>query len=376
MSTDILRASSRSASNGMKVVMLSQDMKVFEVGPTAARLTSYGTIFDELVIVVFGTGPHRKRMLSSNTRAVTLGGKGKVAAFFRGLAETRRAVKDIQADVVSAQDPFFIGLAGLIAAKQAKVPLQVQAHTDFFAPEFVFSSPRRFIEASLARLVLKSASCVRAVSERVAQPIREVTKAPVSILPIVPFISKTEHIPLQDRTRRDFSILAVSRLTEEKQLAVAIDAMRELSGATLTIVGDGPLREVLEKQAQIRRVNDRVRFVGWHDDVSFFFANADAFLSLSKYEGYGRSLVEAALHGLPIVTTDVGIVGELLRPEQEVLVVPSEPAAVAAALRRLIGDGAFARHLGEAAKTRALKHVITEDEYLARYREAMHTCIP
>jgi glycosyltransferase involved in cell wall biosynthesis len=119
-----------------------------------------------------------------------------------------------------------------------------------------------------------------------------------------------------------------------------------------------------------------VRFVGWHDDVSFFFVNADAFLSLSNYEGYGRSLVEAALRALPIVTTDVGVVGELLRPDQEALVVDADPEMVAAAIERVMEDGAFARQLGEAAKARALEQAMTEDEYLARYREAMHTCIP
>ncbi|MEK9176733.1 MAG: glycosyltransferase, partial [Patescibacteria group bacterium] len=316
----------------MNVVMLSQDMKILEGGPTAARIASYGTIFRHLTVVVFGVGARHERALAPNVRAVAPGGRGKTDAFFLAFRETEAVLAREHPDVISAQDPFFIGFAGLIAAKRAHIPLQIQIHTDPFAPAFAFASVRRLIESVLARLVIPRAACVRAVSERTLKSVRRMTSAPVSVLPIPPSTVPGAHLAEARAASENFSVLSVSRLTDEKRLHVLIDAMRDLPRATLTVVGDGPLREALEARARASGVHERVRFAGWQDDASPFYASADAFVSLSAYEGYGRSLIEASLSALPIVTTDVGIGGEVLRDGKEALVVRPRSRDVARAL--------------------------------------------
>ncbi|GIW68437.1 MAG: hypothetical protein KatS3mg099_385 [Candidatus Parcubacteria bacterium] len=101
--------------------------------------------------------------------------------------------------------------------------------------------------------------------------------------------------------------------------SVALEVFRYLlekdPHACLVMVGDGSERPALEAKARRLGVGERVVFPGWQEDAFAWIAGADAFLLTSFHEGFGRALVEAALAGKPIVSTDVGIVGEILRPQ-------------------------------------------------------------
>jgi glycosyltransferase involved in cell wall biosynthesis len=128
-------------------------------------------------------------------------------------------------------------------------------------------------------------------------------------------------------------------------------------GALLVIVGDGPMRPVLEKLA-----GPEVRFVGNKSDVVPWLQSFDVF-ALPSYanEGVPQALVQAMLVGLPCVTTGVGAIPELARHEDTALVVPAEdPAALRAALERLLQDRELGTRLGEAARRHAAENFSQE----------------
>jgi glycosyltransferase involved in cell wall biosynthesis len=81
----------------------------------------------------------------------------------------------------------------------------------------------------------------------------------------------------------------------------------------LALVGDGELREELEKQAQELGIAGKVHFAGHREDVWRWLAAADGFILSSKSEALPMSLLEAASKGLIIISSDVGGVGELIR---------------------------------------------------------------
>jgi glycosyltransferase involved in cell wall biosynthesis len=108
-----------------------------------------------------------------------------------------------------------------------------------------------------------------------------------------------------------------------------------------------------------------------NDALSPFFARATAFvapyvvLASGDKDGIPTSVVEAMAAGLPIVASDVGAIGEVVVDGQEgLLVPPGDPAALAAALRRLLADGGLAARLGAAAARRF------DAEFDARVTEA------
>jgi len=355
--------------------MLSQDKKIFEEGNVRRRMISYGSIFTELHIIVFGTGLRQEAVLAPNVTVTGAGGRDKASAFFSGTREALTAGRQMNADIISAQDPFFIGAAGVWVAKRLNIPLQIQLHTDCFSFAFAFASVRNAIETFLAFFIIQQSSCIRVVSERVARSVKRFTKEAVSVLPILSPIS-TDETPSgrPEAFHGNYTVLSVSRLTKEKRVHLLIEAIARVPDVDLVIVGEGPMRKMLARRAKKLRVEDRVRFVGWQDDLAPYYAHADLFVAVSRYEGYGLSMVEAAQHGLPIIATDVGIVGEVFRPQDDVLVVQPNRKSIADALFKIVRDRDLAETLSAHAKERAMAHIIGNDVYLARYKESMHTC--
>jgi glycosyltransferase involved in cell wall biosynthesis len=125
--------------------------------------------------------------------------------------------------------------------------------------------------------------------------------------------------------------------------------------AHLVIVGDGPMRPLLEQDVATRNLQARATFAGNQQDVVPWLRAFDVF-ALPSYanEGVPQALAQAMAVGLPCVTTNVGSIGELARHEETALVVPKEdPAALRSALEKLLGDESLRRKLGEAARRHA-----------------------
>src|SRR5437762_1987245 len=137
-----------------------------------------------------------------------------------------------------------------------------------------------------------------------------------------------------------------------------IDAVALLIGRHPTlhvaISGRGQLADALAARARALGLADRVHLLGLRLDVPAILAAADLFVLPSLSEGLPLALLEAMFARCPIVASDVGEIGTALaRGDAGVLVPPGDPAALAAALDRLLSDPLRARALGERAAARA-----------------------
>lgn len=151
-------------------------------------------------------------------------------------------------------------------------------------------------------------------------------------------------------------LVSVARLTPVKGVDVMINALPHIPNAVFVVVGDGPSQPDLEAQAASSGVADRVRFVGRqeHEAVMQYIRAADAFVLSSRTEGLSHVLLETLSVGTPAVATRVGGNPEVLTDEVNGLLIPPEdPAALAAAVQRLIDDPALASRLTEAGLTRS-----------------------
>ena len=91
-------------------------------------------------------------------------------------------------------------------------------------------------------------------------------------------------------------------------------AREQVPEATLHVVGDGPLRGEAERLAAELGLEGAVRFLGSRDDVPELLAAAECALLASDYEGCPLAVVEAMAAALPVVATEAGGTGELVRP--------------------------------------------------------------
>lgn len=153
-------------------------------------------------------------------------------------------------------------------------------------------------------------------------------------------------------------LLAVGRLAYYKGFEHAIVALREIPGARLVIVGDGPLRASLEACARQAGVRDRVTFehdVSNEDLVAYYLA-CDVFVlpSIARSEAFAIVQLEAMACSRPVVNTrlDSGVPFVSRHEESGLTVLPESPSALAAAITRLLADDPWRRQLGARGRAR------------------------
>jgi glycosyltransferase involved in cell wall biosynthesis len=142
------------------------------------------------------------------------------------------------------------------------------------------------------------------------------------------------------------------RLTAQKSLAVALDAVAANDGVVLLIAGDGDERAALERRTRELGLGERVRFLGPQPRARILelFRAVDAAILSSSWENFPHSVVEALAVGTPVLATATGGVAEVVRDgENGLLVEAGDTAALAAAVRRYFGDDALRERLRAAA---------------------------
>jgi glycosyltransferase involved in cell wall biosynthesis len=170
-----------------------------------------------------------------------------------------------------------------------------------------------------------------------------------------------DRFPQVDRAGRPGPplVVCVGRFTPVKRQRDLVDAAALLRArgveARLAFAGAGPLQDAVRGQVAGLALGDRVVFHGALAPaaVKDLLAEADVACMPSSQEGMPGAVLEAMASGLPVVGTDVnGIADGVADGETGVLVAPGDPAALAAALERLLADPALRHTLGAAGRRR------------------------
>jgi len=209
----------------------------------------------------------------------------------------------------------------------------------------------------LARRILRGARLVVAASTALAESAEALGAARVKVIP-----SGVDLPADVGEEAKPPEVLYAGRLSAEKGVMELVEATR---GMNLVVAGDGPLA---------RRIPQARGFVP-HDELERLYARAAVVACPSRREGFGVACLEAMAHGRPVVATGVGGLRDLVADGETGLVVPPrDPAALRAALERLIADPALRRRLGSAGRRKAQERfswdVVTEAT-VAAYRMAL-----
>ena len=166
-------------------------------------------------------------------------------------------------------------------------------------------------------------------------------------------------------------VLAMGRLHRNKAFDVLIQAMAAVPGVRLALAGDGPERAALGALAAAQGVAERVHFLGWRTDTAALLAGCDVLAVPSRWEPLGNVVLEGFSAGRPVVAAAAAGPAALIEDGRTGLLVPADdPAGLAAALRRVLGDRALAT--GLAAQARGVwQREHAEAPVLARWREAL-----
>ena len=147
-------------------------------------------------------------------------------------------------------------------------------------------------------------------------------------------------------------IVATLRSWKGHRYLVEAFAGLKQTNARLLMVGDGPGRDNLKQQVAQLGLGERVHMPGNQADVVPWLQALDVF-ALPSYanEGVPQALMQAMAAGVPVISTRVGSIDELIRHEETGLMVPAQDAAaLRAAIERLLGDPALGEKLAQAAR--------------------------
>jgi glycosyltransferase involved in cell wall biosynthesis len=169
----------------------------------------------------------------------------------------------------------------------------------------------------------------------------------------------------------DFVLIQVARLVPIKDHLTALRTVKQVAASLpqvrLVIVGEGSEEPILRQSITENGLAEHVRLLGLRSDVARLLSAADVFLLSSLNEGIPLTVIEAMAAGLPVVSTDVGGVAEVVRGGQTGLLAPAGDAgALARQVLQLAADAELRRRLGQAGRERAFV-LFSEEKMLNAY---------
>jgi glycosyltransferase involved in cell wall biosynthesis len=168
---------------------------------------------------------------------------------------------------------------------------------------------------------------------------------------------RVAELPPRETLQRSFGLNGATlafagRLTAQKSLGRALDAVAQADGVELVIAGEGPDRRPLEERVRELGLSDRVRFLGpqSRERIVELFRAADATILSSSWENFPHTVVEALAVGTPVLAMDAGGVGEVVHDGINGLLVPAgDTRALGEAVRRYFADAELRERLRAAA---------------------------
>lgn len=386
----------------MNILVIGSDPRIFErSSENFSRVREYAAFFGQYHIVSSapaGEKPHHRDNL------FLYPAHSRIPFFWlwRAYVIGRKVARQHRIDVVDAQDAGECGLAAFFIARGAGLAFRLQIHADIMSPRYRRASWKEYARWRIARFLIPRASCIRAVSQRIRRSLVAAEQIPqiqfggrsaklsldqkITVLPIFTdvssFLNAAPDPAAEERFKNyDFKMIAAGRfMDKEKNFSMLIDVMRIFTRicpqALLVMVGEGLDREHYKLQTTNYKLKENIILEPWRRDLPSFYRSFDLFLSPSNYEGWGRAVVEAMAAGLPVVMTDVGLAGEVVRNGENGMVVSvGDAQAFLRAIQMLYTDPEKRKSLAAAGRQTAenLKPA-TRAEYLARYRECLESC--
>lgn len=254
------------------------------------------------------------------------------------------------------------GVLGRLAAFVNRVPVRVHTFHGHVLHGY-FSPPVSRLVRLVERVLARGTTALVAVGERVRDELVEAGIGQrdrfTAIAPGVeepPAIDREIARQLLGLPLEVPVVMFVGRLTAIKRPDRLVEAfgmvLERIPEAVLAVAGEGELLK--EVRRSVERLGDSVRLLGWQSDVGRLYAAADLVVISSDNEGMPMTLIEAAMAGVPGVTTDVGSASEVVVHGSTGLVVAPDARDLADAIIVLLVDDDRRSDMGRAAAEQAI----------------------
>lgn len=305
------------------IIMLGTDAALLDSTSDAAlRMKQYGTLYSEIHILISAVDAQCRTVVqfSENVSVYPSNHANKLRAFVWMYRRARALMKEREIRCVMSQDPSAFGLLAWLLTRKGRGIFAVGIYgTDPSNAFFRFESIKHRFYALLSRFVLPRATAIQTDGPETVDRLKEKYGTKVFFKPMLPnnigVLAARQRVPSQDPLK----VLFIGRFVPQKNIPLLVDAIEATrraigDGARFTIVGTGPEHNRFKHEIFSRGLTDvcDIRGTVSREEVADLVLDHDVLLMVSRYEGFPRTFMEAAAAGLPIITTDVGGIRDLI----------------------------------------------------------------
>jgi glycosyltransferase involved in cell wall biosynthesis len=287
----------------------------------------------------------------------------------------------LHADLITTNDPYWIGFCAHLIARYYKKRLQINLETDI--------TKASFFKKQFAKIVIKNAVGIRVVSNEIQQQLLSFNKNlahKITMLPMFLDVDRITRLPISIDLHKKypyftFIILMYGKLEPSKNIPLAIDIVATLtksfSRLGLVIVGKGSEKAYLMRYAKRKGIPANVIFEDDSPDIYSYYKTANMVLVTSKTEDNGMTSLEALACSCPVITSNAGVAAPILHDMRGVSFVcdRGDEQCFVQKIREFINAPGLREHF----KLNALYYAkealgYDKEEYLRRYYTTWESC--
>jgi len=268
-----------------------------------------------------------------------------------------KLIKEHGHDVMTVHDypPFYNGAGAMFLGKKTGIPYALEVHHIVGYPKAASLTEwlGRLMSRRYFRSASKKAEAVRVVNQDVATTLIKWGVEPGKIHNVSSLYLDRDVLSRVHQPSISYDVSFCARLVANKGLTELLDAVSQMQGTTLLVIGDGPERSKMEKKAKKLGISNRVTFLGWlssQEAVSDALQTARIFVMNSKSEGGPRIALEAMGCGLPVISTKVGVMPEVIHDEKNGVFTTGTARDLVKKIGMLLKDEKQQKNIGGEAK--------------------------
>lgn len=282
-----------------------------------------------------------------------------------------QAIDKFQPDLIATHSSK-TGILGRIASKISKTPCTFTAHGWSFSETVpqpsrgIYQFIEKLVEPLSDRIICVS-HCDRSLGIKAGMQCDRLLTIHNGMKDI------SESLKAEPSQSNPVKIAMVARFARQKDHPSLIEAFQHLDGAELILVGDGPQLPEIQALVDRLQLEEKVRFLGFRQDVAEILAGVQIYTLISHWEGLPCTIIEAMRSGLPVVASDVGGVKEIIEDNRTGYVIPyGNRDLLTQRLAELVADAGLRTQMGSFGRQRYESQFKFESMYaktLEVYRE-------
>lgn len=294
-----------------------------------------------------------------------------------------------RADVIIAEDPFESGLAGWFLSKKYESPMQLHIYEDFYDEVFLETTNHPTLYEWSVNYLLKKVKSVRTKTEFQRQAVIEENKKLKDNVETLPSYYNLEAWrdakPAFDLKKKysqfKFIMLHISLMRNSSHssevLAGAATILKKYQTICLVVVGSGPLRSHLEKQAIELGVEKQIKFEPMPSEILSHLKTAHVLLHLSENSEEDETLLAAASVKLPMIALSTGLAGKLFVDDESAqLCDVADVTCVSSAINRYLNENRDRSSFALRAHEIVFDKIVQDyDAYIEAYKNSVERCL-